>query len=182
MPDIAPKELKLHFDSVFYHVSDIERSIVFYRDVLGFRLISRDYVARFDVDGVLFELVPSAVCTTSRSNDNARLSLGAKDLQEATAALQANGVATTPIKEELGGLLAYFNDPDGNELCLWQATTVVHRKQLRTVCDPAGVPILEIVKSEDGDVTIFEGDDMDNRLQFPSSVIPALMRQLEALS
>ena len=47
-------ELKFAFDSVYYHVSDIERSIAFYRDVLGFRPVSRDYVARFEV-GDLFE-------------------------------------------------------------------------------------------------------------------------------
>jgi predicted enzyme related to lactoylglutathione lyase len=31
-------------------------------------------------------------------------------------------VATTPVKQEPGGLLSYFTDPDGNELCLWQYT------------------------------------------------------------
>ena len=44
------------FDAVYYHVSDMEKSIAFYRDILGFRLASRDYVARFDLDGVLFDL------------------------------------------------------------------------------------------------------------------------------
>jgi catechol 2,3-dioxygenase-like lactoylglutathione lyase family enzyme len=53
-------ELKLRFDVVYYHVTDMERAIAFYRDTLGLRLTSRDYVARFDIDGVLFELVPNA--------------------------------------------------------------------------------------------------------------------------
>ena len=51
---------------------------------------------------------------------NARLSLGVADIRRATSELQARGVATTPVKEEPGGLLSYFKDPDGNELCLWQ--------------------------------------------------------------
>ena len=51
---------------------------------------------------------------------NARLSLGVKDIHEAVRELQVSGVATSPIKEEPGGLLSYFKDPDGNELCLWQ--------------------------------------------------------------
>ena len=109
------------FDAVYYHVSDMERSVAFYRDILGFRLASRDYVARFDLDGVLFELVPNprgnALCGTG----NARLSLGVTDIQRATRDLHAKGVATTQIKEEPGGMLSYFKDPDGNELCLWQA-------------------------------------------------------------
>ncbi len=113
-------ELKLKFDAVYYHVSDLEKSIPFYRDALGMRLISRDYVARFDFDGVLFELVPQHGAVQPGTG-NARLSLGVTDIQQATRALQERGVATTPIKEEPGGLLSYFHDPDGNELCLWQA-------------------------------------------------------------
>jgi hypothetical protein len=46
----------------------------------------------------------------------------------------------------------------------------------------AGVPILEMVKSEDGNVTIFEADDMDNRLQFPVSMIGTLIQQLGTLT
>ena len=52
-------EFKFSFDCIYYHAKDMEKAIAFYRDVLGFPLKSRDYVARFDVDGVLFELVPA---------------------------------------------------------------------------------------------------------------------------
>jgi hypothetical protein len=54
-------------------------------------------------------------------------------------------------------------------------------KETRTVCDPAGIPILELVKSEDGNVTIYEADDMDNHLQFAASMIPSVIEQLETL-
>ncbi len=54
-------------------------------------------------------------------------------------------------------------------------------KQTRTVCDSAGVPVLEIVKSEDGTITIFEADDMDNNLQFPAAIISSVIQQLESL-
>ena len=47
------------FDAIYYHVKDVDKAVAFYRDVLGFSLKSRDYVARFEVDGVLFELVPA---------------------------------------------------------------------------------------------------------------------------
>ena len=109
------------FDAVYYHVSDIERSIAFYRDILGFRFASRDYVARFDIDGVLFELVPNPPGNALRGTGNARLSLGVTDIQRATRDLRNKGVTTTQIKEEPGGMLSFFQDPDGNELCLWQA-------------------------------------------------------------
>ena len=115
-------ELKLTFDAVYYYASDMERSIAFYRDILGFRPVSRDYVARFDIGGVLFELVPNRPENALSGGGNARLSLGVDDIQQATRELQARGVATSPIKEEPGGLLSFFHDPDGNELCLWQYT------------------------------------------------------------
>lgn len=110
----------LHFDAVYYHVSDMERSIAFYRDTLGIPLVSRDYVARFNLDGVLFELVPNPPATPLPGTGNARLSLGVKDIYEATRQLELKGVHATPVKPEPGGLLSFFRDPDGNELCLWQ--------------------------------------------------------------
>ncbi len=113
-------ELKFTFDALYYHVTDMESSIAFYRDILGFRLISRDYVARFDIDGVLFELVPNAPGNALSGTGNARLSLGVTDISQATHALQAKGVKAGPIRKEPGGLLSYFKDPDGNEICLWQ--------------------------------------------------------------
>ena|SRR5271165_4675405 len=67
------------------------------------------------------------------------------------------------------------NFPVTEERCTTMA------KEIRTVCDPAGIPVLEIVKSEDGNVTIFEADDMDNQLQFPASIVPLLIQQLETL-
>jgi len=118
---MSTPELKLTFDAVYYHVTDMERAVAFYRDVLGFRLASRDYVARFDLGGVLFELVPNPPGQALPGTGNARLSLGVTDIRQAMRALQAQGVPTTPVKAEPGGLLSYFRDPDGNELCLWQS-------------------------------------------------------------
>jgi len=117
---MADAALKFKFDAVYYHVNDIEKSIPFYRDVLGMKLVSRDYVARFQLDGLLFELVPSPEQTVTAAAGNARLSLGVADIEQATHELQAKGVETTPVRQEPGGYLSLFHDPDGNELCLWQ--------------------------------------------------------------
>ena len=48
--------MKCHFDCVFYYVTDMNRAISFYSDILGLKLTSRDVVARFDIDGVLFSV------------------------------------------------------------------------------------------------------------------------------
>jgi len=53
-------------------------------------------------------------------------------------------------------------------------------KEIRTVNDSGGVPVLEIVK-EDGMLVVYEADDMDRQVQFPASLIPALIGFLENL-
>ena len=112
--------MKLHFDCVFYYVSDMERSILFYRDVLGFKLVSRDFVARFDIDGVLFELVLAPDKHALRHAWNARLCLRVDNVEKALKELQAKGVHTGKAQSEANGRLGCFEDPDRNEICLWE--------------------------------------------------------------
>jgi catechol 2,3-dioxygenase-like lactoylglutathione lyase family enzyme len=111
---------KLSFDAVFYYVTDMEASIAFYRDTLGIPLVSHDFVARFDLDGVLFELVPVPPGTVVPGNGNARLCFEVSDLNETREQLHARGITTSESRHKRGGQLAFFRDPDGNELCLWQ--------------------------------------------------------------
>ena len=49
---------------------------------------------------------------------------------------------------------------------------------IRTVSDNSGTAVLEIIKEEDK-ITIFEADDMDRQVEFPSALIPALIQYLE---
>jgi len=55
---------------------------------------------------------------------------------------------------------------------------MVDAKQLKTVSDKNGIPVLEILK-EEGTVTIFEADDMDRQIRLPAALIPALIGCLE---
>ena len=113
--------LKLSFDAVFYYVTNLDRSVDFYRNVLDFPLVSRDFVARFDIDGVLFELVPATAERTPSGSGNARLCLQVQDIHESIGQLKARGVQASEVKTVTGGLLSFFNDPDDND-CLWQYT------------------------------------------------------------
>jgi predicted enzyme related to lactoylglutathione lyase len=113
---------KFSFDCVYYQAKDMDKAVAFYRDVLGFPLQSRDYVARFDVDGVLFELVPAHEADAIAGPGNARLSLGVGNIDDAVRYLESKGVKATAPKQEGGGKLSLFHDPDGNQVCLWQAT------------------------------------------------------------
>lgn len=111
--------MSLHFDCIFYYVSDLSRAIPFYRDLLGFPLRSRDAVARFDLDGVLFELVPSHEDTIA-GRGNARLCLRVDNVVETLRDLAAKGVRVGPAEDKGAGVLGTFYDPDGNEICVWQ--------------------------------------------------------------
>ena len=115
-----PPQPELHFDCVFHYVSHMDLAIRFYRDVLGFKLISRDVVARFDIDGVLFELVPAPAEENLHAKGNARLCLRVENVEQALNDLQAKGVRTGPAVDKGSGVLGSFKDPDGNEICLWQ--------------------------------------------------------------
>ena len=111
--------MKFHFDAVFYYVSDLDRAIRFYTHILKMKLVSRDAVARFDVDGVLFELVPGKA---HGDDGNARLCLRVVDINAARAELQGKGVQVSEAQVKSNGKLAFFRDPDGNEIALWQYT------------------------------------------------------------
>ncbi len=120
--------MQFRFDAIVYYVSDLDRAVRFYTDVLGFKLTSRDVVARFDVDGVLFELVPTEDQSKLKGNGNGRLCLQIDSMQTALGGLQAQGITTSGAQPKPGGVLASFHDPDGNEIWLWeyaQATPIL---------------------------------------------------------
>jgi predicted enzyme related to lactoylglutathione lyase len=110
----------LHFDCLFYYVTDLDRAVAFYTQVLGLTLSSRDVVARLHLDGVLIELVPTADARLIGGTGNARLTFAARDIHRASQQLQAHGVSVSPVHRVQNGSLATFHDPDGNELVLWQ--------------------------------------------------------------
>jgi catechol 2,3-dioxygenase-like lactoylglutathione lyase family enzyme len=115
-----PCQPDFHFDCVFHYVSHMDLAIRFYRDVLGFKLISRDVVARFDIDGVLFELVPAPAVGGLLAPGNARLCLRVENVERTLHDLRAKGVRTGPAVDKGTGVLGSFEHPEGNEICLWQ--------------------------------------------------------------
>jgi catechol 2,3-dioxygenase-like lactoylglutathione lyase family enzyme len=117
------KRMDLHFDCVFYYVRDLDAAVSFYRDVLGLTLLSRDVVARFDIDGVLFELVPCDDEAQLTGKGNARLTFRVEDIERTASELGDRGVEVGEIQRTQNGWLASFRDPDGNELDLWQYRT-----------------------------------------------------------
>ncbi len=112
--------MKFHFDCVFYYVTDLNRSAAFYSDMLGLKLVSQDVVARFDIDGVLFELVPATDKIKLQGEGNARLCLKVDNIHLALDELQKKGIQSSQVQDVGNGMLASFEDLDGNEIFLWQ--------------------------------------------------------------
>jgi len=97
-------KLKLSLDAVFYYVNNMEASINFYRNMLGLPLVSDDYVARFDLDGVLIELVPAPEGSAVPGNGNARLCFAVTNIGETVDRLHGLGVETSDIFTKAGVL------------------------------------------------------------------------------
>ncbi len=112
--------MTLHFDSVLYYVSDLDRAVGFYQNTLGLELKSKDLVARFDVDGVPVELVPTGEAGKFGGTGNARLCLRVDNMKAARNDLMRLGVLSSEAVDKGQGLLSSFHDLDGNEICLWQ--------------------------------------------------------------
>jgi catechol 2,3-dioxygenase-like lactoylglutathione lyase family enzyme len=120
LSDVIETYMNLKFDCIFYYVSDLEAAVRFYVDILGFQLISRDIVARFDVDGVLFELVPTGEEDKLSGKGNARLCLKTDNIDQAAADLGSKGISVSDPEDVEKGRVSSFLDLDGNEICLWQ--------------------------------------------------------------
>lgn len=112
--------MPLRFDCIFYYVTDLDAAVDFYCNVLGFCLASKDAVARFHVDGVLFELVPTLDRKRIDGHGNARLCLRTDNINAAVKELHEKGASVTQPQPVENGLVATVADRDGNEICLWQ--------------------------------------------------------------
>ena len=102
----------------------MERAIHCYRDVFGLRFVSRNVVARFDLDGVFFGLVATVDGSNPQGSGNARQCLRVENMEPAKQELRAQGVFTYPPGNKGSGILTSLHHPEGNEVCLWQYSSV----------------------------------------------------------
>lgn len=106
-------------------VSDLERSIEFYREKLGLPLITRTSEwAEFDTGDTHLALQTGGSADVPRPTSAAgklTLSFEVDDIVDAYEALVARGVAfTRPPAEQDFGMLAVMRDPDGLEILLFE--------------------------------------------------------------
>ena len=116
--------MKLYAVRIF--VKDFEQARDFYGKTLGLteNFIDDDHTwAEFDIGGPVFGLQKVANPTGDEAKFLGRflgVSLEVDDIQKTYEELQAKGVAFVgePEKQPWGGTLAFFQDPEGNEITL----------------------------------------------------------------
>jgi len=106
-------------DHVYYWVTDMDRSVRFYRDVLGLALVRRDgdEWAEFDAGGARLALHAARHSGQGGGPGGATAVFRVDDLDAAKAALGVQGVEFGHEAEVKGfARFASFTDPDGNTL------------------------------------------------------------------
>ncbi len=115
-------------------VTDIDRSVAFYRDVLGMRFLFQvpgQPMAFFDCDGVRLYL---GVPESPEFRSTPVLYFTVDDLDEAYEALRHRGVAFTDAphvvhRTEASELrMTFFKDPDGTNLAIMQERPVAEER------------------------------------------------------
>ena len=104
-------------------VSDLERSVAFFRDSLGLELNMADAdfgYASFNAGPVSFACAVAGDEQKELIGRHTGVGFLVEDLDEAYARLSGLGVAFSmpPTKQPWGGYLALFEDPDGNTFYL----------------------------------------------------------------
>jgi predicted enzyme related to lactoylglutathione lyase/ADP-ribose pyrophosphatase YjhB (NUDIX family) len=110
-------------DVVYLYVSDLERSIRFYRDTLGLELERHAHnpawaEARLE-NGVRFALHEAGSHVPELSSGTIEVSLRVEDVDAACEALSAAGADVGEVMRESWGTLCRFTDPDGYRLGLF---------------------------------------------------------------
>ncbi|MEG9248928.1 VOC family protein [Arthrobacter sp. Soc17.1.1.1] len=105
-------------------VSDVDRSIAFYRDQAGFVL---DHDTRVSEDIRFVQLTPpGSACSIAFGEGISDMAPGSlrgiqvvvADAAQARAELVGRGVEATEVDEQPWGRFVYFADPDGNAWAL----------------------------------------------------------------
>lgn len=121
---------KLTFNHAMIYAKDVQRSLGFYRDLLGFKLIE-DF--RYEGQPVYARLhAPGGDCTialhqagpdASLASDGVRLYFEVRDLDNFCRKLQQKNFYITQLPRMMpwGWRHAYLNDPDGHEISLYWA-------------------------------------------------------------
>jgi len=104
-------------------VSDMDRSVAFYRDVLGLELEEQsEHWSQLNAGTISIGLHHSKEGVSLNPEGGGQLTFYVDDAYKAVEELRTRGaeIAQEPEREQFGGLLAYVKDPDGYLIMLMQ--------------------------------------------------------------
>jgi len=107
---------------ISYPVVNLEKSIVFYRDLLRLKLLfTKDNWAEFDIDGQRLAIHEEKYRARSDNKSGATVYLEANPIEEMVESLQSRGVIFHgEIETYPYGKLIRFSDLDNNPLGLYE--------------------------------------------------------------
>jgi len=116
------KPLVSRVNVVYLYVGDMERSVAFYRDLLGIPLRGDEHWQEATLGGTRFALHEAHEGIGGLSAGTVHVSLEVADIDRAAAQLRAAGVETRETMRDEWGAALQIRDPDGYELYLFQPT------------------------------------------------------------
>ena len=116
-------------------VSNMDAAVRFYSQVLGLKLTNRfgDHWATVEAGkGLTIGLHPaSSKYPAPGTKGGMMLGLEIDEpMEQAVARLTDRGVRFGPIIRDQGGVFSHFEDPDGNEIYLWQVWGAIPQTEL----------------------------------------------------
>ena len=105
---------------VYLYVRDMERSVGFYRDLLGIPLQGDDHWQEARLGGTRFALHEAHEGSGELSSGSIHLDLEVADLEDAAERLRAAGVEVGETMRDEWGSAATVVDPDGYRIELFQ--------------------------------------------------------------
>ena len=105
---------------IYLYVSEMERSLGFYRDLLGIPLEGDGDWQEASLGGTRFALHLADEGIRPLSSGSVHVNLQVADLETATERLRAAGVAVEETMRDDWGAAARITDPDGYDLYLFQ--------------------------------------------------------------
>ena len=107
---------------ISYSVANLEKSIAFYRDLLGLKLLFiKAAWAEFDIDGQRLAVHEEENKTRLDKHSGATVYLEVNPIEDTVESLQSRGVIFHgEIESYSYGKLILFSDPDNNPLGLYE--------------------------------------------------------------
>ena len=116
----ATEPLVCSVSVVYLYVSDMQRSLAFYRDLLGIPLDGDDDWQEATLGGTRFALHKTRAGIGELSSGTIHVSLEVADADGAAERVRAAGVAVKETMRDEWGTAVQVVDPDGYEVYLYQ--------------------------------------------------------------